>query len=185
MLMSIPIISPIDFAPHPASVRLLPGPEDANVEASTVDDGSMGDADYTVHDEPPDELVMPEHAYLVASPALMALNQIEQAAERGDHHPWWWWTMRTQSIRAALKRSETTIRYDLKSQREAEANRYAHTTRVEIDNAADTEIANHPADQLVDQLVDEPITDTPYAETEAAGPEAATHSDETDAGGHT
>jgi hypothetical protein len=97
MLMSIPVISPIELS-LPSYDKLLPAPDQSGIQ----------DAEYTVQ-ESTTAPTTPRAAFLVASPALIALNEIEQAAEVGQYHDFGWWRQRINTIREAVKRADTPI----------------------------------------------------------------------------
>ena len=94
MLMSIPIISPIELS-VPNYGKLLPSPDESGIQ----------DAEYTVQ-ESSSSPTTPRTAFLVASPALIALNEIERAAEVSQYHDFGWWRQRLNTIREAIKRAD-------------------------------------------------------------------------------
>jgi len=94
MLMSIPIIAPIELTLSGDGVKALPAPDQSGIE----------DAEYTV-DESPAPYETPATAFMVATPALVALNEIERAAEIGQYHDFGWWRQRVDTIRDAIKRA--------------------------------------------------------------------------------
>jgi hypothetical protein len=96
MLMSIPVISPIELT-MPAYEKLLAAPDESGIQ----------DAEYTVETtETTTGPAAPAAAFLVATPALLALSQIEQAAELGNYHEFGWWRERINTIRDVVKRAE-------------------------------------------------------------------------------
>lgn len=90
MLMSIPVISPIEITLRiDAGTRLLP--------SGTA--GADTEPDYTVQ-----ELSAAQPAIgAVADPAVMALNEIEDAASVSEYHDFEWWRTRIATIRSALE----------------------------------------------------------------------------------
>ncbi len=91
--MSIPVISPIEITLRTdATARLLP--------AGTP--GEDQEPDYTVQ-----ELSAPQSAVTTAvstaDPAVMALNEIEDAAAMSEYHDFEWWRTRIAAIRSALE----------------------------------------------------------------------------------
>lgn len=99
LIMSIPIISPIDLSPSGGNQKLLPAPDDeVNPEEGTA---SPDDPDYVVQaNEKP---LPPPPPLFIASPALMAINEIEHALEVRDNHDFGWWRERINIIRDALR----------------------------------------------------------------------------------
>jgi hypothetical protein len=94
--MSIPVISPIELT-VPAYDKLLAAPDESGIQ----------DAEYTVETaESATGPAVPTAAFLVATPALGALNQLEQAAELGQYHEFGWWRERINTIRDVVKRAE-------------------------------------------------------------------------------
>lgn len=86
MLMSIPVISPIEITiPREAGARLLPA------GAASEDQ----EPDYTVQELSPQALPAPE-------PAVVALDEIEHATAVSEYHDFEWWQTRIGTIRAAL-----------------------------------------------------------------------------------
>ncbi|MGI8546569.1 MAG: hypothetical protein ACR2M1_04425 [Gemmatimonadaceae bacterium] len=86
--MSIPVISPIEITLRTdATARLLP--------AGTP--GEDQEPDYTVQ-----ELSAPQPAVITADPAVMALNEIEDAAAVSEYHDFEWWRTRIAAIRSVL-----------------------------------------------------------------------------------
>lgn len=102
MLMSIPIISPIEVTfPRDAGARLLVSGETAVAGAAIgALPGGMASADaepdYTVHELSPQALPAPD-------PAIAALDDIEQATAVGEYHDFEWWRARISAVRAALE----------------------------------------------------------------------------------
>lgn len=97
LIMSIPIISPIDFGTSGSNLKLLPAPADGEVAGNASPD----DPDYEVQqNEPPVRRPPP---FFIAPPALMAINEIEQALETGGHKDFGWWKERINIVRDALK----------------------------------------------------------------------------------
>lgn len=94
MLMSIPVISPIDVQiPRDSGARLLP--------AGAA--GEEQEPDYTVQELSPPALPAPETApEAVAEPAIAALNEIEHATAVSEYHDFEWWRTRISAIRLAL-----------------------------------------------------------------------------------
>ncbi|MGI9090323.1 MAG: hypothetical protein ACR2GG_04365 [Gemmatimonadaceae bacterium] len=87
--MSIPIISPIEITLRTdASARLLP--------AGTT--GEDQEPDYTVQ-----ELSAPQPVLGAADTAVMALNEIEDAAAISEYHDFEWWRTRIAAIRSVLE----------------------------------------------------------------------------------
>jgi len=85
MLMSIPIISPIEIKLGEPSVRMLPAP------------------DYEVHALPAAAILSAETATRPEDPAIAALNEIELAAQISEYHDFSWWDERIREIRTRLE----------------------------------------------------------------------------------
>lgn len=85
MLISIPIISPIEIKLGEPSVRMLPAP------------------DYEVHALPPAAILSAETATPPQDPAIAALNEIEIAAQISEYHDFSWWDERIRQIRSRLE----------------------------------------------------------------------------------
>jgi hypothetical protein len=100
LIMSIPVISPIDLSPAQSSTKLLPAPEETEVEEVPAEGE---EPDYTVQ-----EVEYPPPPAFIASPALMALNEIEQALEVQEYHDFGWWKKRLNVLREAIKPPRTT-----------------------------------------------------------------------------
>ncbi len=81
MLMSIPVISPLEIRLGEPGVRRLPPP------------------DYEIH-------ALPAAAVLSAgttpAPAMVALDEIERAAQVSEYHDFSWWDERIRIIRAQI-----------------------------------------------------------------------------------
>lgn len=94
MLMSIPVIAPIDVdlaSPSRGGERLLaagPLPQGADEH----------EPDYTVHELSPQALPAPD-------PAVLALDDIEQAVAISEYHDFEWWSTRLSTVRSALERA--------------------------------------------------------------------------------
>lgn len=101
LIMSIPIISPIDLSPAQSSIKMLPAPEQPEVEQLPA--GSE-EPDYTVQ-----EIDHPPPPAFIASPALMALNEMEQALEIQEYHDFGWWRKRLNLLREAIKIPRSNI----------------------------------------------------------------------------
>lgn len=88
--MSIPVISPIEITLRTdPGARLLP----AGIT------GEDQEPDYTVQ-----ELSAAQPAVTAAAdPAVMALNEIEDAAAVSEYHDFEWWRTRIAAIRSALE----------------------------------------------------------------------------------
>ena len=84
MLMSIPIISPIEIRVGEPGVRMLPAP------------------DYEVHALPPAAILSAETPTPPEDPAITALNEIELAAQISEYHDFSWWDERIRQIRERL-----------------------------------------------------------------------------------
>ncbi len=84
MLMSIPIISPIEIRVGEPGVRMLPAP------------------DYEVHALPPAAILSAETSTPPEDPAITALNEIELAAQISEYHDFSWWDERIRQIRDRL-----------------------------------------------------------------------------------
>jgi hypothetical protein len=88
MLMSIPVISPIELTLRDSGVRRLPPP------------------DYEVHALPPAGETLTLAAIAVtpepADAATVALDEIERAAQISEYHDFSWWDQRIRIIRARL-----------------------------------------------------------------------------------
>lgn len=82
MLMSIPIISPVEVKFEESAVRLLSSPPDYEVDALPVAIESV--AEYS------------------GDPAQLALDEIERAAQISEYHDFSWWDERIRTIRASL-----------------------------------------------------------------------------------
>ncbi len=100
LIMSIPIISPIDLTPGQSSMKLLPAPE--AVAEHQLPPGEE-EPDYTVQ-----EVDHPPPPAFIASPALMALNEMEQALEVQAYHDFGWWRKRLNVLREAIKPPRNT-----------------------------------------------------------------------------
>lgn len=97
LMMHIPIISPIEIGTPVSQLKLLPAPVDAKDEGAANPD----DPDYEVEqNEPPVRRPPP---LFIASPALMAINEIEQALEVGARHDFGWWRERVNIVRDAIR----------------------------------------------------------------------------------
>lgn len=85
MLMSIPIISPIELNLSEPGIRRLPPPPD-----------------YEIH-------ALPAAAVLIAEtlkgPAIAALDEMEHATQISEYHDFSWWDERIRLIRARLETS--------------------------------------------------------------------------------
>lgn len=93
MLMSIPIISPIEITiPRDSGARLLP--------AGAAGEEQEQEPDYTVQELSPQALSAPE---AVPEPAMAALNEIEHATAVSEYHDFEWWRTRISTIRLALE----------------------------------------------------------------------------------
>ena len=101
LIMSIPIITPIDLSPAGSAAKLLPAPDDGKVEGSASPD----DPDYKVETNEPK---VPPPPLFIASPALMAVNELEHAIEVNAHHDFGWWRERINMIRDALRPKRPT-----------------------------------------------------------------------------
>jgi len=96
MLMSIPIIAPIELSLPAYGAKMLPSPDESGIQ----------EAEYTVQ-ETSTAPTTPRTAFMVASPALVALNEIERAAEISQYHDFGWWRQRINTIREAVKRADS------------------------------------------------------------------------------
>ncbi len=85
MLMSIPIISPIDVTLGESGVRMLPAP------------------DYEVLALPAAAMLSVETSTPLQDPAVTALNEIELAAQISEYHDFSWWDERIRQIRDRLR----------------------------------------------------------------------------------
>jgi hypothetical protein len=85
VLMSIPIISPVEVRLTEPGVRRLPAPPDYEVDAL------------------PAATVTPE---LPPDPATTALDDIQRAARVSEYHDFSWWEERISLIRARLDRGD-------------------------------------------------------------------------------
>ena len=85
MLMSIPIISPIEIRLGEPGVRMLPAP------------------DYEIHALPPAAILSAETSTPPEDPAITALNEIEVAAQISEYHDFSWWDERIRQIRERLE----------------------------------------------------------------------------------
>jgi hypothetical protein len=83
MLMSIPIVSPIEITFRDVGVRRLPAPDEP---------------DYEVHALPASR-----------TPAQLALDEIEHATQVSEYHDFSWWDERLRIVRAALERAEGRV----------------------------------------------------------------------------
>ncbi len=83
MLMSIPVISPVEVMLGESGVRRLPPPPD-----------------YEIHALPPAAVLSPEAA---TDPAIVALDEMEHAAQISEYHDFSWWDERIRTIRAHLE----------------------------------------------------------------------------------
>lgn len=99
LIMSIPGISPIELNMAPPGAKLLPAPNDAaESQVSETVDAAPEDPDYKV-----EQVEVPPPPLFIASPALMAINEIEQALEVNAHHDFGWWRTRINTVRDGLK----------------------------------------------------------------------------------
>jgi hypothetical protein len=85
VLMSIPIISPVEVRLAEPGVRRLPAPPDYEVDAL-----------------PAATLA----AELPSDPATTALDDIQRAARISEYHDFAWWEERISLIRAGLDRGD-------------------------------------------------------------------------------
>lgn len=85
MLMSIPVISPIEITLGEAGVRRLPPP------------------DYEIHALPPAAVLTARTRSL--DPATAALDEMEHAAQISEYHDFSWWDQRIRTIRAQLEQT--------------------------------------------------------------------------------
>lgn len=95
MLMSIPVISPIEVTLRDAGVRRLPAPESDY-------------PDYEVHalSAPAATAATAMASGSARTPAHAALDEIEHATQVSEYHDFSWWDERLRIIRAALDRVE-------------------------------------------------------------------------------
>ncbi len=85
MLMSVPIISPIEVQLGEPEVKRLPAP------------------DYEIHALPPAAVLSP--APIQSDPAIVALDEMERAAQISEYHDFSWWDQRIRLIRDRIERS--------------------------------------------------------------------------------
>lgn len=88
MLTSIPVISPIEITLGEPGVRRLPPPDyeiDALPPAAVLGDGSTADQSSSGNE------------------ALIALDEMERAAQISEYHDFSWWDARIRIIRAILE----------------------------------------------------------------------------------
>ena len=100
LIMSIPIISPIELNPAQSALKLLPAPEKPLDEEVQTE---VEEPDYIVQ-----EIDHPPPPEFIASPALMALNEIEQALEIQEYHDFGWWRKRLTLVRDVVKPPRST-----------------------------------------------------------------------------
>lgn len=87
MLMSIPIISPIEIKLAEPTVRRLPAPPDYEVDAL-----------------PPAAVLTEEAAEVdTKDPAVIALDEMEHATQISEYHDFSWWDERIRLIRTRLE----------------------------------------------------------------------------------
>jgi hypothetical protein len=89
VLMSIPVIAPIDVTLGEPGVRRLP-PPDYEIQALT-------EAESTVASTAAPTTALPRDA------AVVALEEIESAAQISEYHDFAWWDQRIRTIRARLE----------------------------------------------------------------------------------
>lgn len=82
MLINIPIISPIEITLGEPGIRRLPPP------------------DYEIHALTAAAILTPET--IAADPAVIALDEMERAAQISEYHDFSWWDERIRVIRARL-----------------------------------------------------------------------------------
>ena len=82
MLINIPIISPIEITLGEPGIRRLPPP------------------DYEIHALPAAAILTPET--IATDPAVIALDEMERAAQISEYHDFSWWDERIRVIRARL-----------------------------------------------------------------------------------
>lgn len=98
MLMSIPVISPIEITiPRDSGARLLPAGAASEEQ----------EPDYIVQELSPQALPAPETVQeavqeSVLGPAVAALDEIEHATAVSEYHEFEWWRTRISTIRLAL-----------------------------------------------------------------------------------
>jgi hypothetical protein len=85
VLISIPVISPIDITLGEPGIRRLP-PPDYEIQALTEAESTTT----TPRD-----------------PAAVALDEIESAAEVSEYHDFSWWDQRIRTIRARLEANQS------------------------------------------------------------------------------
>lgn len=91
MLTSIPVISPIEITLGEPGVRRLPPPDyeiHALPAAAVLGDGSSAD---------------PRSS---GSEALVALDEMERAAQISEYHDFSWWDSRIRLIRTTIEQSQ-------------------------------------------------------------------------------
>jgi hypothetical protein len=84
MLMSIPIISPVEITLGEPGARRLPPP------------------DYEIDALPPAAVLT---AGATREPVVVALDEIERAAQVSEYHDFSWWDERIRIIRARLEKN--------------------------------------------------------------------------------
>ena len=83
MLMNIPIISPIELQLDGPPVRRLPAP------------------DYEIHALPPGAVMGATTE--PRDPAIVALDEIDRAAQISEYHDFSWWDARIRLLRARIE----------------------------------------------------------------------------------
>lgn len=83
MLMSIPVISPIELTLAEPAIRRLPAPPD-----------------YEIHALPPAAVLSLEAP---KDPAIVALDEMEHATQVSEYHDFSWWDQRIRLIRVRLE----------------------------------------------------------------------------------
>jgi len=98
MLMSIPVISPIEIKLGDPTVRRLPAPPDYEVHALPPAAVLTDIASEETSEETSDATVK--------DPVIVALDEIEHATQISEYHDFAWWDERICLIRARLENAD-------------------------------------------------------------------------------
>lgn len=97
MLMSIPVISPVEIKLGEPTVRRLPAPPDYEVDALPPA--------AVLTDEATDEATKEATEEATKDPAIAALDEMEHATQISEYHDFSWWDERIRLIRARLEKA--------------------------------------------------------------------------------
>lgn len=102
MLMSIPVISPVEIKLGEPAVRLLPAPPDYEVDA--LPPAAVLTEEAT--EEPTQEANQEANQEAMTGPAIAALDEMEHATQISEYHDFSWWDERIRVIRARLEQAD-------------------------------------------------------------------------------